>query len=119
VYEYYKGGNLPDIKYLSNTLIDKFDLAAEFHEEFINIYNQNLEYLSEFESLPKTLITHSTSNFTPKIKVTKTTTENILFVIMPFTEKTEQYSEGFFDEVFNSLIVPAAAEAGFTAVTAN
>lgn len=38
---------------------------------------------------------------------------------MPFVEKTEKYPKGFFDEVFNDLIVPASAEAGYTAFTAN
>ncbi|NLT96892.1 MAG: hypothetical protein GXW96_01835 [Christensenellaceae bacterium] len=44
---------------------------------------------------------------------------NVLFVIMPFTEKTDEYPRGYFEEVYNSLIVPAAADAGFIARTAN
>lgn len=42
-----------------------------------------------------------------------------LFVIMPFSEKTGKYPEGYFEEVFNSLIVPAAAQASYVAETAN
>ena len=42
-----------------------------------------------------------------------------LFVIMPFTEKTGMYPDGYFDEVFSSLIIPAASQAGYTAETAN
>ena len=38
---------------------------------------------------------------------------------MPFSEKTGKYPEGYFDEVFSSLIVPAASQAGYTAETAN
>jgi hypothetical protein len=33
---------------------------------------------------------------------------------MPFTEREAGRSEGFFDEVLRSLIVPAATDAGFT-----
>ncbi|MEH2084061.1 MAG: hypothetical protein V7K89_30055 [Nostoc sp.] len=37
---------------------------------------------------------------------------------MPFSEKTEEYPEGFFDEVLTQLITPAAIQAGFKAETA-
>ena len=37
---------------------------------------------------------------------------------MPFSEKTAEYPKGYFDEVYNSLIVPASVEAGYTAKTA-
>ncbi|MBI1210456.1 MAG: hypothetical protein GC190_03260 [Alphaproteobacteria bacterium] len=43
---------------------------------------------------------------------------NQAFVIMPFSERTQGYARGFFDEVLNSLVTPAAAEAGFTVRTA-
>ena len=38
---------------------------------------------------------------------------------MPFNEKTDKYPKGYFEEVYNSLIVPAASETGFVAYTAN
>jgi nucleoside 2-deoxyribosyltransferase len=38
---------------------------------------------------------------------------------MPFVEKSGSYSAGFFTEVLNSLIIPAAREAGFEVKTAN
>jgi hypothetical protein len=41
------------------------------------------------------------------------------FVIMPFTEKNDKRSLGFFKEVLDSLIIPAGIEAGFTVETAN
>jgi nucleoside 2-deoxyribosyltransferase len=37
---------------------------------------------------------------------------------MPFSEKTDQYATGFFDEVFASLFKPAIEAAGFVARTA-
>jgi hypothetical protein len=35
VLEYYKGSNLPDMKYLGNTLTKEFGLEPETHEEFV------------------------------------------------------------------------------------
>jgi hypothetical protein len=43
----------------------------------------------------------------------------LCFVIMPFTEREEGHSPGFFAEVLNSLIVPAAKSVGFVVRTAN
>jgi hypothetical protein len=119
VYEYYKGGSLPDIKYLSNTLIDKFDLSEEYHQEFISIFNENTAYMSEVGLTTNLVAKQSVATHIPSSIISKTSTDKGLFVIMPFTEKTDKYSTGFFDEVFSSLIVPAAAEVGFNAVTAN
>src|SRR5206468_1968383 len=42
----------------------------------------------------------------------------VAFVIMPFTEKTEKYPAGFFEEVLKNVITPAAVEAGFRVETA-
>lgn len=41
------------------------------------------------------------------------------FVIMPFSERQPNRSEGYFDELFESLIKPAAENAGFDVYTAN
>ncbi|PWT72120.1 MAG: hypothetical protein C5B59_16580 [Bacteroidetes bacterium] len=41
------------------------------------------------------------------------------FVIMPFVEKYDSRSPGFFKEVLDSLIIPAGIEAEFTVETAN
>ena len=38
---------------------------------------------------------------------------------MPFSEKTPNYTKGFFDEVLKHLITPAAVKAGFRVETAN
>ncbi|MEH2388180.1 MAG: hypothetical protein V7K14_20895 [Nostoc sp.] len=42
----------------------------------------------------------------------------VAFVAMPFSEKTQEYPESFFDEVLTQLITPAAIQAGFKAETA-
>ncbi len=46
VLEYYKGNNLPEMKYLGNTLEDKFKLSPEFHEEFSQIFRENCNDLN-------------------------------------------------------------------------
>lgn len=45
VLAYYQGSQLPEMKYLSNTLEDRFKLAPEFHEEFSNIFSENCKEL--------------------------------------------------------------------------
>jgi hypothetical protein len=45
VLEYYKGSNLPEMKYLGNTLQKEFDLVPETHEEFSRIFRENCQYL--------------------------------------------------------------------------
>ncbi len=46
------------------------------------------------------------------------TTPRVCFVAMPFSERTDHYATGFFDEVFASLFKPAIEAAGFVARTA-
>lgn len=125
VYEYYNGGNLPEDKYLCNTMREVFNVDSSFHQEFIKIFKTNLAYLNRLVPDLNMRISNESatdnmdSNLYNEVKINTNTIENsTLFVIMPFTEKTNNYPRGYFDEVFSSLIVPAAAEAGFNAKTA-
>jgi hypothetical protein len=93
VFEYYKGNNLPDMKYLGNTLEDKFKLHPDYHVEFSKIFNENCKYLNISNGVELGDITtqtaqkHSPSSSSsitvgePK-KGTKTALK--AFVIMPF-----------------------------------
>jgi hypothetical protein len=125
VLEYYKGSTLPEMKYLSNTLEDKFKLNPEFHEEFSNIFSENCKYLNitTGSSLEETLgnTNKTTHSSTIIVGETKKTTKGKLkaFVIMPFTERLDKRPLGFFKEVLDSLIIPAGIEAEFTVETAN
>ena len=122
VLEYYKGSKLPEMKYLSNTLEDKFKLHPDLHEEFSKIFNDNCKELnitngnplSESEILSKphsTIIVGETKkNVKGKLKA---------FVIMPFVERNDKRAQGFFKEVLDSIIIPAGIEAGFNVETAN
>jgi len=125
VLEYYKGSNLPEMKYLGNTLQKEFDLAVETHEEFSRIFRENCQYLGITSGLP-TQGGDETSKQTsvqPPITITLAeasgTSSLTAFVIMPFVERDSTHSPGFFAEVLRSLITPAAKASGFTVRTAN
>ena len=124
VYDYYGEGSLPEKQYVCNTLQETFGLDAVYHDDFLKIYTDNLKLIGQN-------VTPSTSSaFEQQKKDTAESTvpdsnqpasgiSKKLFVIMPFTEKTGMYPDGYFDEVFSSLIIPAASQAGYTAETAN
>jgi hypothetical protein len=125
VYEYYKGGPLPELKYLSNTLESIFQLPPKVHDEFYSLYSRNTEYLARVGATASKVTAdgipvsgdgaarHSIVVGEPKSK-----TALIAFVVMPFSEKLAGHQPGFFSEVLTNLITPAAVEAGFKVETA-
>lgn len=52
VLEYYKGSNLPEMKYLGNTLQKEFDLELETHGEFSRTFRENCQYLGITSGIP-------------------------------------------------------------------
>jgi len=125
VYEYYKGGALPELKYLSNTLESLFHLPPKIHDEFYDLYTRNVAYLQSIgahtpgvqERVAKGP-TESGSNHSIVVGEPKDKNALIAFVVMPFSEKTNTHPQGFFDEVLRNVITPAAVEAGFKVETA-
>lgn len=121
VSDYYQNGNLPEKRYLYNTLQETFKLHIGFHDDFYNIYTANVKYINtkqnntRYSTEPLSVVNENSG--TTQIHMDGTSKE--LFVIMPFSEKTDKYPTGYFDEVFSSLIIPAAANAGYIAKTAN
>lgn len=117
---HYKGSNLPEMKYLGNTLEREFKLAPEFHEEFSRVFRENCEYLGITAGAPSNGSGASPTRPTTVVvgEPSKKSTVKA-FVVMPFTERAKERPEGFFTEVLRSLITPAAVEAGFTVETAN
>lgn len=125
VLEYYKGSNLPDMKYLGNTLQKEFGLAPETHEEFSRTFRENCQYLNITTGLPttadeavgqeKTIATPGTVTLAEAVGASKLTA----FVIMPFVERDTNHPAGFFAEVLRSVITPAAKASSFTVKTAN
>ena len=125
VLEYYKGSNLPEMKYLGNTLQKEFNLAPETHEDFSRMFRENCQYLGITSGIPvqnnddtgkqevfqsPNIVTLAEATGTSSLKA---------FVIMPFVERDAKHSLGFFAEVLRSLITPSAQASGFTVRTAN
>jgi hypothetical protein len=126
VLEYYKGSNLPEMKYLGNTLQKEFDLSPETHQEFSKIFRENCKFLGITSGTIVVSGENSTDSTTaPSTPGTVTlaeaggTSKLTAFVIMPFVERDSKHATGFFPEVLRSLITPAAKDSSFTVKTAN
>jgi hypothetical protein len=126
VLEYYKGSNLPEMKYLSNTLQNQFGLDPRTHEEFSDLFKRNCDYLkigTGFSTATPTPGSSSAIATPSKDVITLAEPEQgtglTCFVVMPFRERDTAHAPGFFDEVLQGLIAPAGRKAGFTVNTAN
>jgi hypothetical protein len=127
VLEYYKGSDLPEMKYLGNTLEREFGLAPEYHEEFSRLFRENCQYLgitAGQEDIPvaedgEGAVGEPIAKPTVTMGEPKAKTNLKAFVIMPFVERDERRPKGFFSEVLRSLVTPAGVEAGFRVETAN
>jgi hypothetical protein len=128
VVEYYKGNNLPEITFLSNTLESVFSIPKEFHEEFRKIFLENCDF-THISSDWTGVAPATSGGYRQKSELPKPAVKSFsagaksegkrCFVIMPFSERLSDRPKGFFDEVFDSLIKPAAESAGFDVSTAN
>jgi hypothetical protein len=125
VLEFYKGSNLPEMKYLGNTLEKEFGLPPETHDEFSRTFRENCQFLGITSGLPSEADTLPPGTPAPPPPDTVTLAEVggtsglKAFVIMPFVERDAKHSQGFFSEVLRSLITPSAKASGFTVKTAN
>lgn len=126
VLEHYRGSQLPELKYLGNTLTKQFELPEPLHDEFSRVFRENTEHLglSTYDGAVDEGAADVRGEPTPVsatvvIGQPKKKTGKMCFVIMPFGERSGRYPSGFFAEVLNSLIIPAATEAGFEVRTAN
>jgi hypothetical protein len=125
VLRHYNGNRLPEMQYLGNTLQGKFELPVEFHEEFSKLFKQTCDYVGWKEGLELDA-TESEGGGAKRpskdvivLGEPKKKTGLACFVIMPFKERTGEFMPGFFEEVLNSLIIPAVTDAGFEVKTAN
>ncbi|MFP5252321.1 MAG: hypothetical protein ACLGH4_00810 [Actinomycetes bacterium] len=127
VVEYYKGNNLPEQPYLSNTLEQEFGLDRSVHDEFIGIFQANCRFVGIGHDLHGLTGSGSGRGEGPAGRdsgktVTVASPESddapTCFVIMPFKEKTDRYETGFFEEAMLNLFTPAGTAAGFKMVTA-
>lgn len=125
VFEHYGSAELPQKEFLKNTLQDEFGLDPDWHEEFTRIFKTNCKYLRIDKGLgPQQQITkiEDTVGHPSEIQVVgqpKGKFDRTAFVIMPFAEKSESTRlVGFFSELLEVLITPAANAAGFAVETA-
>jgi hypothetical protein len=124
VLEHYKGSKLPDKQYLTNTLTTTFGLHPEVQDEFLELFQANARYVgigNDFDlAAPGTEITTERKPGVTATRTRRTANEGdpVCFVIMPFVERTDAYPTGFFTEVYESIIRPAAEAAGFLVKTA-
>ena len=125
VLEFYKGSNLPEMKYLGNTLKKEFGLDPRTHDEFSQTFRENCQYLGITSGIPSNTAVEGEESAPTSTPGTVTLAEAPghsglkAFVIMPFVERDPRHSQGFFAEVLRSLITPAAKASGFTVKTAN
>ena len=90
------------------------------------MFEKNCRYLgigATFDpSSPTGQAGFTTAAGSPIITVAKSSKKEggdlVCFVIMPFTERHDDHSPGFFAEVLSTLLTPAASAAGFTVKTA-
>jgi len=121
VLEYYKGSNLPEMRYLGNTLQREFGLEPETHEEFSRTFRENCQYLGITSGIPTATGEEgeAPTGAPETITLAEGASKLTAFVIMPFVERDPKHSAGFFAEVLRSVITPAAKASQFTVKTAN
>ena len=119
VYEYYKGNEPSDETFFRNALVSTFGVDESLHDDFLKVYHENCRILEKFEDKQRESVPHSISISQISNNSVRPSDEKKIFVIMPFSEKTDKYFKGFFNEVLTELIRPAAKQAGYTAETAD
>lgn len=122
VYDYYQGKNLPEIQYLKNTLKTEFGVDESLQDDFYDIYQKNLNYLTTKSNSALAAVSlpddRTQKDSLIILGESKNSGKLVAFVAMPFSEKTSTYPKGYFDEVLKHLITPAAVDANFNAKTA-
>ena len=122
VYDYYGGNNLPELRFLQNTLESEFKIPREYHADFHRLFRENCAFLDKFPSGEAVSHRAQESGAVREGSVTlgepTAKTSLVAFVVMPFSEKSDRYPKGFYGEVLTNLITPAGVEAGFKVETA-
>lgn len=125
VFEHYGSSDLPKKEFLTNTLQKDFGIDPEWHDDFVKIFKENCRFLGIEKGLSPTQkipVKDTRVEHPSEIQIVgqpKGKFDRTAFVIMPFGEKGEiARPVGFFKELLNSLITPAANGAGFAVETA-
>lgn len=122
--EHFNGCNLPDKEFLENTLQTTFGIDPKFHDEFVEIFEKNCKFLGIGDDFKPSSAGASTLAAGDERQARTVATPDagddapVCFVIMPFTEREERHETGFFEEVLEQILTPAAQKAGFKVRTA-
>jgi hypothetical protein len=125
VFEHYGSAELPKKEFLANTLQKEFGLDPEWHDEFASIFKAKCKFvgiekgLGPTQKLPKKDESLEHPSEIQVVGQPKGKFDRLAFIIMPFGEKGDNARPtGFFMELLNSMITPAANGAGFAVATA-
>ncbi|HEX4145124.1 MAG TPA: hypothetical protein VHY91_16575 [Pirellulales bacterium] len=125
VFEFYGGSSaMPEGEFVSNVLLNQFNLDTSEHDEFIDLFKKNCEFLQIADGLGGVPSPSSGKDKQDSVDITivgqpRGKFDKTAFVIMPFSEKgAVPRPRGFFDEVLKSLITPAGNAAQFAVETA-
>lgn len=127
VLQHFGGSKLPEKEYLANTLQTQFGVDPSHHDEFIEIFSANCRYLQigatfDLSSPARAGTAGPGSEGGDTITIARPEGEStdapVCFVIMPFTERHDSHQPGFFAEVLDQVLTPAATAAGFEVKTA-
>ncbi|MFZ6005378.1 MAG: hypothetical protein ACOYXM_15750 [Actinomycetota bacterium] len=129
VLKHFGGSKLPEKEYLANTLQTQFGVDPAYHDEFIELFAANCRYLqigATFDPLAASgagagIRSGVGGDGADTVTVARPTGDgdvHVCFVIMPFVERHESHPPGFFAEVLQQLLTPAATAAGFEVKTA-
>lgn len=123
VYKHYRGENLPDTKFFSNTLTETFKVPAEKLVEFIEIFMDSLNTARLTEKVGEKIRILDVSSESSSLnidtaaelkKLSKTagvTASDTCFVMMPFASPLGDY--------YSKIYEPAIKKAGLTPIRAD
>lgn len=125
VFEHYGSAQLPKKEFLTNTLQKEFGLDPAYHDDFTSTFKANCKFLgiekglSPTQKLPEKNEPLEHQSDIRVVGQPKGKFDRTAFVVMPFGEKGDKpRPTGFFNELLDSLITPAANAAGFAVETA-
>lgn len=122
VYSHFRGENLPDVQFLTNTLVDTYKIPAEKVPEFVEIFTTSLraaELLDESDGKQRVVdATHSSESSADNTQTLAKLSRRAdikdgdsCFVMMPFAQPIGGY--------YTSVYEPAIVKAGLKPVRAD
>jgi len=120
VFEHYKGNNLPEEPFLSNTLSDVYGIDRSLIADFVDLFRKNCRFVGYDEGASEEFSGGEDRGRTETVAAPKRKHGDapVCFIAMPFTERDPAHPQGFFDEVLGAVLTPAIVKAGFEVRTA-